>query len=242
MSHTIQLTPIGFIRSQFSQNTLPEIMRQETSQIVIEPEFEPGLMGLEPGQDIQVFFYFSKIQADEIHLQLHPRHDPANPLKGVFATRTQFRPNQIGATVARIEQIEANVITVTGLDGQDGTPVLDIKPYTPHFDAATDRQPFEVSQVNGLEEARAKIDRLDGEIIRLLGHRAAFVHQVTRFKRHVDEAPAPQRYAAVMASRRQMAEAAGLNPDVIEAMYTLLIDHFIKEEVAIIQRREGLDG
>lgn len=240
MSQNIDLSPIGFIRSQFSENTPPEEMRREVSQIVVKPEFEPGLLGLEPGQDILVLFFFSKIRPDEIQLQLHPRHNPDNPLSGVFATRTQFRPNQIGVTVARIEQIEGTVITVAGLDGQDGTPVLDIKPHAPYFDADTERQQFEVNQVASLDEARAKIDLLDEEIIRLIGNRAAIVKQVTRFKHNAADAPAPQRYAAVIASRRRMAETAELNPDVIEQMYRLLIDHFIKEEVEILQQREGL--
>ncbi|MCB0162868.1 MAG: tRNA (N6-threonylcarbamoyladenosine(37)-N6)-methyltransferase TrmO, partial [Anaerolineae bacterium] len=167
VNRTICLTPIGFVRSQFTENTPPEEMRRVAAQIVIEPEFEPGLMGLQLGQDIQVLFYFNKIQADEIHLHLHPRHNPDNPLAGVFATRTQFRPNQIGATVACIEQIEGNVLTVTGLDAQDGTPVLDIKPYIPYFDTATTQQQFEVREVTSLDEARAMIDVIDAEIIRL---------------------------------------------------------------------------
>jgi tRNA (Thr-GGU) A37 N-methylase len=53
----------------------------------------------------------------------------------VFATRSQYRPNAIAATVAEIVSVEDNVINVTGLDAQDGSPVLDIKPYRPGFDA-----------------------------------------------------------------------------------------------------------
>ena len=238
MNRTICLTPIGFVRSQFTQNTPPEEMRRVPAQIVIEPEFEPGLMGLQPGQDIQVLFYFNKIDPEEIHLHLHPRHNPANPLAGVFATRSQFRPNQIGTTVACIERIEGNVLTVIGLDAQDGTPVLDIKPHIPYFDAATTQQQFEVREVTSLDEARDMIDMIDAEIIRLFGNRAGFVKQVVRFKHRPEDVPAPERYAAVMQTRRQMAEAAGLNPDIIEGMYKLLVDNFIKEEIEIIRQRE----
>jgi tRNA-Thr(GGU) m(6)t(6)A37 methyltransferase TsaA len=205
---------------------------------VIEPAFEPGLLGLEPDSDILVLYRFHRIEPAEIELQLHPRHNPANPRRGVFATRTQFRPNQIGATVARLEAIEANVLTVSGLDAQDGTPVLDIKPYAPYFDADTAQQQREVREVTSLVEARAAIDRIDAEIIRQLGNRAGYVRQVVKFKQTAEEVRAPARYAEVMRRRREMAEAAGLNPDVIERMYRLLVDNFIKEEMALLQLEE----
>ncbi len=239
MSDTITLTPIAFVKSYFHSNTPAEEMRLEGSQLVFSPEVAPGLLGLEPGTDILVLFYFHLARPEEIALQLHPRHNPDNPLRGVFATRSQFRPNSIGATVARVEAVEANIVTVSGLDALDGTPVLDVKPYHPYFDTDTTQQQLEVREVSSLEEARQAIDRIDAEVIRLLGNRAGYVRQVTRFKKDVNDVPAPDRYAAVMRRRRELAEAAGLNPDVIEGMYKLLVDHFIREEVEIIRRREG---
>lgn len=237
MSQSISLTPIGYIRSQFQENTPSESMREELSQVVVEPEFVSGLMGLEPEQDVLILFYFHKIQPEEIHLQLHPRHNPENPRQGVFATRSQFRPNRIGASVACIQQIDGNVITVKGLDAQDGTPVLDLKPHALYFDASTREQQLEVKPVASLKEARDKIDLIDAEIIRLLGHRAEYVQQVTRFKKRPEDVPAPARYAEVIRTRRKMAEAVGFNPDVIERMYRLLVDNFIEEEIEIIRQR-----
>lgn len=234
MTETITLSPIGFVKSRFTTNTPAETMRPETAQIVVKPDFEPGLMGLEAGTDILVLFYIHGVKPEEIKLQLHPRHNPANPRQGVFATRTQFRPNQIGATVANIQAIEKNTITVTGLDALNGAPVLDIKPYAPYFDVDTQQQQFEVREVNSLQEARQAIDRLDAEIIRLLGNRAGFVRQVVKFKKTAEDVRAAERYAEVMRRRREMAQAAGLNPDVIEAMYRLLVDNFIKEEMEML--------
>lgn len=195
MSESITLTPLGFIKSQFDTNTPAEVMRGQTSQLIINPEFVPGLMGLAPGQDILVLFRFHRIQPEEIALQLHPRHNPENPLRGVFATRSQFRPNQIGATVARVEQVEENVITVSGLDAQDDAPILDIKPYMPYFDGDVNSQQLEVRQVSTLAEARAAIDAIDTEVIRLLGNRAGYVRQVVKFKNTPEEVRAPARYA-----------------------------------------------
>lgn len=239
MSNTISMTPIAIIKSQFTTNTRPEEMRSKPSQIVVNPDMASGLLGLEPGMDILVLFYLSKIKSEEIHLQLHPRHNPENPLTGVFATRTQFRPNCIGSTVARIEKIEGNIITVTGLDAQNDTPVLDIKRHSEYFDADTRTQQFTVHQVSSLQEARDAIDELDTEIVRLLGNRAKYVHQVVAFKNGPEEVPAKERYDAVMRRRRELAEEAGLNPDVIEGMYKLLVDNFIQEELELMKQRDA---
>ena len=238
MDETLVLLPIGFVKSQFASNTPTEEMRLHPSQIILNPELTPGLLGLETGTDILVLFGFHRVQPEEIELQLHPCHNPTNPLKGVFATRSQFRPNRIGATVARVEQIEANVVSVSGLDAQDGAPVLDIKPYEPFFDADVQSQQREVRQVSSLAEARTAIDLIDIEVIRLLGNRAGYVRQVVNFKNSPEDVRAPARYAEVMRRRRELAETHGLNPDVIEGMYKLLVDNFIQEEMEILRERE----
>jgi tRNA-Thr(GGU) m(6)t(6)A37 methyltransferase TsaA len=61
--------------------------------------------------------------------------DPALPLLGIFATRTQLRPNPIGVSVVPLLARKGNVLRVRGLDAIDGTPVLDVKPYIPHYDS-----------------------------------------------------------------------------------------------------------
>ena len=133
MAEPINFTPVGHVESEFRDYAPSEEMRQRQSRIVIRRELAPGLMGLEPGQDILVLFHLHRASGYE--LQLHPRHDPQRPLRGVFATRSQYRPNGIGATVAHIVEVAGNALTVTGLDAQDGSPVLDIKPYSSGFDA-----------------------------------------------------------------------------------------------------------
>jgi tRNA-Thr(GGU) m(6)t(6)A37 methyltransferase TsaA len=239
LSDTSTLSSIGFIKSDFTTNAPSEMIRIQPSQLVVDPELVPGLMGLEPGMDILILFYLHRVPLEEISLQLHPGHNPENPLRGVFATRSQFRPNRIGTTVVRIEQIEKNVITVSGLDAQDGAPLLDIKPYEPYFDADFQSQQRETRPVSSLAEARAAIDVIDTEVIRLLGNRADYVRQVANFKKTPEDVRAPTRYAEVMRRRRELAEAAGLNPDVVEGMYKLLVEYFIQEEIEMIREREG---
>ena len=130
---SINFTPVGWVESEFASYAPSDEMRKRPSRIVLRPEMAPGLMGLEDEQHILVLFNLHR--ATEYELQLHPGHNPENPIRGVFATRSQYRPNAIAATVADIVSVEDNVINVTGLDAQDGSPVLDIKPYRPGFDA-----------------------------------------------------------------------------------------------------------
>lgn len=60
------------------------------------------------------------------------------PKRGVFATRSPHRPNPIGLSAVQVLRVERNIVHVRGLDLLDGTPVLDIKPYIPDFDARPD--------------------------------------------------------------------------------------------------------
>lgn len=128
----ISFAPIGHVESEFSEYAPSEEMRARPSRIVLRPELAAGLMGLEPGQHILVLFNLHR--AKTYDLQLHPGHNPDRPLRGVFATRSQYRPNAIAATVARIVAVAENVLTVDGLDAQDGSPVLDLKPYSSGYD------------------------------------------------------------------------------------------------------------
>ncbi len=134
MSQAISFTPIGYVESRFAGYAPSEEMRLQPSRIVVREEMASGLMGLSAGDSILVLFHLHR--AETYELQLHPRHDPSRPLRGVFATRSQYRPNSIGATVVRIISVEDNTLTVTGLDAQDGSPVLDIKPHSVTFDTA----------------------------------------------------------------------------------------------------------
>ena len=131
---SVTFTPVGWVESEFASYAPSEEMRQRPSRIVLRPEMAPGLKGLE--EELHILVLFNLHRTTQYELQLHPGHNPENPIRGVFATRSQYRPNAIAATVAEIVSVEENVINVTGLDAQDGSPVLDIKPHRPAFDQA----------------------------------------------------------------------------------------------------------
>jgi tRNA-Thr(GGU) m(6)t(6)A37 methyltransferase TsaA len=128
------LHPIGHVeRDDGDQGLADDALRARPARIVLDPALAEGLVGLEPGSDVVVLFYFH--QSTGYDLQLHPRGDPSRPLRGVFATRSQYRPNPIGLTAVRVQRIEDHVLEVVGLDALDGSPVLDIKTYASYFDA-----------------------------------------------------------------------------------------------------------
>ena len=136
----ISVVPIGHVRSGFSSYAPSDEMRREPSTIIVYPEYADGLMGLEPGDLILTLFALHRAVASGYELRLHPGHNPVNPIRGVFATRSQYRPNFIAATVARIlavrvdEASGSGMVDVVELDAQDGSPVIDIKRHSPAFD------------------------------------------------------------------------------------------------------------
>jgi isochorismate pyruvate lyase len=81
-----------------------------------------------------------------------------------------------------------------------------------------------------LEEVRYEIDRIDRAIVALIGERAGYVHAAARFKPTEEAVAAPERQQSMYRARREWAEAADLDPDVIEKMYRDLVGYFIERE------------
>ena len=86
-------------------------------------------------------------------------------------------------------------------------------------------------ECNNLDEVREEIDRIDQEIVRLLGERGGYVRQAARFKQTADDVRAPQRVEAVIARVRGMAAAHGLSPDIVERVYRAMIAAFVDYEM-----------
>jgi tRNA-Thr(GGU) m(6)t(6)A37 methyltransferase TsaA len=102
------------------------------ADIVMEERFMQGLDGVKEGDRLFVLCWFHVSDRDT--LRVHPRRDTAIAKRGVFATRSPDRPNPIGLCLVDVLTIEGSVIKVRGLDALDGTPVVDIKPYSKALD------------------------------------------------------------------------------------------------------------
>ena len=105
--------------------------------VEVEPAYTEALEGIEGFSRIWVIYWFHGNDTPEKRrtLKVHPRYNPANPLTGVFATRSPDRPNLLGLSACRLVRRDGNRLEVEGLDAWDGSPLLDIKPYLPQFDA-----------------------------------------------------------------------------------------------------------
>ena len=137
MVQKMELVAIGVIRSPYK--TSADAPRQgrlssALSTIEIGEEYMAGVGDLEISRHIFVLYWLDRANRNTLSAT-PPGTSRKRP---VFQTRSPHRPNPIGLAVARVERRVGNTITVTGLDALDGTPVLDIKPYSPGIDSIPD--------------------------------------------------------------------------------------------------------
>ncbi|MGB7969126.1 MAG: tRNA (N6-threonylcarbamoyladenosine(37)-N6)-methyltransferase TrmO [Methanobacterium sp.] len=132
--NTIKFKSIGTIHSPFKDlegmPIQPIGARGIKGEININPEYNGGLKDLEGFSHI-ILIYHLHLSKGHL-LEVKPFLDTEK--RGIFATRAPKRPNPIGLSVVKLEKIEGNTIYISNVDMVDGTPLLDIKPYIPHFD------------------------------------------------------------------------------------------------------------
>jgi len=137
MKNKITYTPIGTIHSPF---TKPEGMPIQPSAgqgikgyILVHEEFVEGLEDLSGFSHIYLLFHLH--QSDSYRLKVTPFLD--DKLRGVFSTRAPKRPNPIGLSLVKLMRIKGNRLDIENMDMIDGTPLLDIKPYVPEMEDAS---------------------------------------------------------------------------------------------------------
>jgi tRNA (adenine37-N6)-methyltransferase len=120
--------PIGQVQKKDGRNV-----------IVLDKKYHEGLLGLEQWSHVQVIWWFDKNDTPQKRaiLQVHPRGDKTTPLTGVFACRAPVRPNLIALSLCKIVSVKDNVIEIEKIDAFEGTPVIDLKPYAPGQDSAS---------------------------------------------------------------------------------------------------------
>ncbi|MCO1603136.1 SAM-dependent methyltransferase [Desulfosporosinus nitroreducens] len=124
-----EITPIGKIN-----------LNDDGMFIELEPRYIPALQGLDGFSHINVIWWFSDFDNEETRniLETHQPYKNAPPVMGIFATRSPIRPNPLGLTTAQVIGIDyaKGILQIAYIDANNGTPVLDIKPYTPSLDRA----------------------------------------------------------------------------------------------------------
>ena len=103
------------------------------SHVILDPKLEEALEGIEDDYShLLVLFWLNRVQKGRRNLKkIHPKSREDLPSVGIFATRTQYRPNPIGLTLVESVWRKKNILRVHGLNGVNGTPVIDIKPISP---------------------------------------------------------------------------------------------------------------
>ncbi len=126
--------PIGVIHSEHfmaEKTPIQSIYAQGCKgRVEILPEFAEGLCDLDGFSHVYLLYHFH--QAGSASLMIKPFLQDVK--RGVFATRSPRRPNPIGLSIVELVRREGNVLYLDGVDILDGTPLLDIKPYTAKFD------------------------------------------------------------------------------------------------------------
>jgi len=130
----VSYIPIGVIHSEHITAEQTPIQPVYTmgckGRAEIFPEFAAGLQDLDGFSHLYLIYHFDR--AGSAKLMVMPFME--NVERGVFATRSPRRPNAIGLSIVELVRREGNMLHLDGVDILDGTPLLDIKPYTAKFD------------------------------------------------------------------------------------------------------------
>ncbi len=166
----LKIVPVGYVRKE--SGTFIEIL----------PEFWEAVDGLREGDWIKLVLWFHESEKARNVLKVHPYGNPKNPLTGVFATRSPYRPNPIALYTVRIHHIEGRRLYIDEIDALDRTPVVDIKIFVERYDC-----PKEVP----IEEREADIGK---------GRMIGEVNLIPRKSEHLDELEevSPEEYDALI--------------------------------------------
>jgi tRNA-Thr(GGU) m(6)t(6)A37 methyltransferase TsaA len=128
----LRVEPIGIIRSSYkTREDAPRQGGNESATIEIHDAFAEGLKDIERFSHLHIFYFLHESEGYTL--------TTATPwdeeIRGIFATRSPHRPTPLGYAVVELVKRKGNILEVKGLDAIDGTPVIDIKPYSPGIDA-----------------------------------------------------------------------------------------------------------
>ncbi|WP_277054456.1 tRNA (N6-threonylcarbamoyladenosine(37)-N6)-methyltransferase TrmO [Pseudoalteromonas marina] len=142
------ISAVGHIQSPYKQKFAiprqPRLVPEAKAKLIFAPDFnrEEFVRGIDEFTHIWLLFRFHETADKGYSAMVRPPRLGGNERKGVFATRTTFRPNAIGMSAVKLEGIEYKngqlSLLLAGIDLLDGTPIIDIKPYLPYSDAMLD--------------------------------------------------------------------------------------------------------
>lgn len=151
--------PIGVIHSPFEQQAGTPVQSalagDAAGWIDVDPAYAAALQDLQEIERIWVLYHLDRTAS--FKPRVTPYLDTAE--HGLFATRSPARPNPIGMSVLRLAGVAGARLDVVGIDILDGTPLLDIKPYVPDFDA------FRPSRAGWFDRVTARKPEADSRFV-----------------------------------------------------------------------------
>jgi tRNA-Thr(GGU) m(6)t(6)A37 methyltransferase TsaA len=149
--------PIGIIYSPFVELSgmpiQPRAAKGARGKVEVFPEYEAALKDLEGFSHIYLIYHFHRNQ--DYQFVVTPYLD--SKARGLFSTRAPKRPNPIGISVVNLISVEANIIEIENVDVLNGTPLLDIKPFIPDFNAQGE------IRIGWVEQARNDISKKNSD-------------------------------------------------------------------------------
>jgi tRNA-Thr(GGU) m(6)t(6)A37 methyltransferase TsaA len=124
-----EITPVGYVESTIKDRAGAPKQGFEGAPdawLVFDAAVAEATRDILPGADVFVLTWLDRAERDV--LAVHPRDDPANPVTGVFSTRSQDRPNPVGLHRVTVAEVDGLRMRVQGLEAFDGTPLVDVKP------------------------------------------------------------------------------------------------------------------
>lgn len=172
----VLVSPIGILHSCFGEKfgipRQPGLVESAEATLRLSPPYDTpeALRGLDTFSHVWILFLFHRSLQDGWKATVRPPRLGGNNRVGVFASRSNFRPNPVGLSVVRLLGIEGPTLRLGGGDFLDGTPVLDIKPYIPYADCIpaavggyAAAPPPRRHEVRFSAEADAALDLLENE-------------------------------------------------------------------------------
>nr|XP_022332662.1 tRNA (adenine(37)-N6)-methyltransferase-like [Crassostrea virginica]XP_022332663.1 tRNA (adenine(37)-N6)-methyltransferase-like [Crassostrea virginica] len=138
----MEVKPIGYINSLFTFKNgtprQPSVCPFARGSLEVEKSIftnpDHSLEGLEEFSHVWLIFVFHKNNTQYVKAKVKPPRLNGKRV-GLFSTRSPYRPNAIGLSLAKLDSVEGNTLHLSGIDLLDGTPILDIKPYIPQYDS-----------------------------------------------------------------------------------------------------------
>jgi tRNA-Thr(GGU) m(6)t(6)A37 methyltransferase TsaA len=121
---------VSLLEQRFILYPIGKVVKEDgRTLIVLDKKYQTGLLGLEQFSHVSVMYWFDRNDTPQKRsiMQVHPRGDKNNPIRGVFATHAPVRPNLIAISRCKILSIEENIIEIDNIDAFHNSPVLDLK-------------------------------------------------------------------------------------------------------------------